>query len=132
MKAGDALNVRVSDGSFPSASRSQETRARRKSRQSPEVQPALFQSDQSVRKAMAKKSKETFEELYRRLEETVAKLEEGGLPLERSLALYEEGMSLARRCQEMLDARGGAHPPATGDVGRAVGAGSRRGRDTLG
>jgi len=51
-----------------------------------------------------KKSKETFEELFRRLEETVAKLEEGGLPLERSLALYEEGMTLARRCQEMLDA----------------------------
>jgi exodeoxyribonuclease VII small subunit len=50
-----------------------------------------------------KKSKETFEELFRRLEETVAKLEEGGLPLERSLALYEEGMLLARRCQEMLD-----------------------------
>ncbi|MGD0116143.1 MAG: exodeoxyribonuclease VII small subunit [Dehalococcoidia bacterium] len=52
----------------------------------------------------AKKSKETFEELYRRLEETVGKLEEGGLPLERSLALYEDGMTLARRCQEMLDA----------------------------
>ena len=51
-----------------------------------------------------KKNKETFEELYRRLEETVAKLEEGGLPLERSLALYEEGMQLAHRCQEMLDA----------------------------
>jgi exodeoxyribonuclease VII small subunit len=50
-----------------------------------------------------KKNKETFEELFRRLEETVTKLEEGGLPLERSLALYEEGMLLARRCQEMLD-----------------------------
>ncbi len=52
----------------------------------------------------ARKSKESFEDLYRRLEETVAKLEEGGLPLERSLALYEEGMVLARRCQELLDA----------------------------
>jgi exodeoxyribonuclease VII small subunit len=51
----------------------------------------------------SKKSKETFEELFRRLEETVAKLEEGGLPLEQSLALYEEGMILAKRCQEMLD-----------------------------
>jgi exodeoxyribonuclease VII small subunit len=51
-----------------------------------------------------KKNKETFEDLFRRLEETVTKLEEGGLPLERSLALYEEGMTLARRCQEMLDA----------------------------
>ena len=52
----------------------------------------------------AKKNKETFEELFRRLEETVTKLEGGGLPLERSLALYEEGMTLARRCQETLDA----------------------------
>jgi len=52
----------------------------------------------------AKKDKETFEALFRRLEETVAKLEEGGLPLEQSLALYEEGMLLARRCQELLDA----------------------------
>ncbi len=46
----------------------------------------------------------SFEELYRRLEEVVARLEAGGLGLEESLALYEEGMRLARRCQEMLDA----------------------------
>ncbi len=52
----------------------------------------------------ARKNKERFEDLFHRLEETVAKLEEGGLPLERSLALYEDGMLLARRCQEMLDA----------------------------
>jgi exodeoxyribonuclease VII small subunit len=51
-----------------------------------------------------KKNKETFEELFRRLEETVTKLEEGGLRLERSLALYEEGVTLAQRCQETLDA----------------------------
>ena len=45
---------------------------------------------------------EGFETLYGRLEQTVARLEEGGLTLEESLALYEEGMKLARRCQEML------------------------------
>ncbi len=45
---------------------------------------------------------EGFETLYHRLEESVAKLEEGGLTLEESLALYEEGMKLARRCQELL------------------------------
>ena len=50
------------------------------------------------------KGKESFEELYRRLEETVVKLEEGGLTLNQSLVLYEEGMALAQRCQEMLDA----------------------------
>jgi exodeoxyribonuclease VII small subunit len=54
---------------------------------------------------MSKNQKrESFEELFRRLEETVAKLEEGGLTLNQSLALYEEGMALAQRCQEMLDA----------------------------
>jgi len=51
---------------------------------------------------MASKKAEGFESLYRRLEETVAKLEEGGLTLEASIALYEEGMKLARRCQELL------------------------------
>jgi len=49
------------------------------------------------------KGKESFEELFRRLEETVAKLEEGGLTLSQSLALYEEGMTLAQRCQELLN-----------------------------
>jgi exodeoxyribonuclease VII small subunit len=45
---------------------------------------------------------EGFEALYSRLEEAVSKLEKGGLTLEESLSLYEEGMQLARRCQEML------------------------------
>lgn len=51
---------------------------------------------------MAARKKEGFEALYRRLEETVARLEEGGLTLAESLELYEEGMKLARRCQELL------------------------------
>jgi exodeoxyribonuclease VII small subunit len=45
---------------------------------------------------------EGFEALYKRLEESVSKLEEGGLTLDESLALYEDGMQLARRCQELL------------------------------
>jgi exodeoxyribonuclease VII small subunit len=45
----------------------------------------------------------SFEQLYARLEETVGKLERGGLPLEESIALYEEGMELAKKCQEILD-----------------------------
>jgi len=49
------------------------------------------------------KDQQTFEELYQRLEETVAKLEAGGLSLDDALTLYEEGMNLARRCQEILD-----------------------------
>jgi exodeoxyribonuclease VII small subunit len=46
---------------------------------------------------------DTFEKLYAKLEETVDKLEAGGLPLEQAIALYEEGMTLARQCQERLD-----------------------------
>jgi exodeoxyribonuclease VII small subunit len=52
---------------------------------------------------MASEAGQSFEERFRRLEETVAKLEEGGLPLEEALALYEEGMRLAQSCQELLD-----------------------------
>lgn len=52
---------------------------------------------------MAPQQQESFEELYQRLEETVARLEAGNLPLEESIALYEDGMALARRCQELLD-----------------------------
>ena len=44
----------------------------------------------------------TFEALYSRLEEVSARLEAGNLPLEESVALYEEGMRLAQRCQALL------------------------------
>ncbi len=43
-----------------------------------------------------------FEAQYKRLEESVAKLEEGDLTLEESLALYEAGMKVAKQCQELL------------------------------
>jgi exodeoxyribonuclease VII small subunit len=43
-----------------------------------------------------------FESRMRRLEEIVHQLEEGELPLERSLALFEEGVALARHLDEQL------------------------------
>jgi exodeoxyribonuclease VII small subunit len=46
---------------------------------------------------------EGFEDVYRRLEGLVAKLEEGGLTLEQAIELYEEGMKMAQRCQAMLE-----------------------------
>lgn len=46
----------------------------------------------------------TFEEAFTELEETVRKLEAGGLTLEDSLALYERGQALAARCNAQLDA----------------------------
>lgn len=51
--------------------------------------------------ASEKRSK-GFEELYNQLEATVGRLEDGGLTLEESLALFEQGMKLARRCREIL------------------------------
>lgn len=46
----------------------------------------------------------SFESVYEQLERAVAQLETGGLSLEESIAVYETGMRLARRCKEMLDA----------------------------
>ena len=43
-----------------------------------------------------------FEEVYRRLEETVFQLEQGELSLTDSERLYVQGMELAHRCQQLL------------------------------
>jgi exodeoxyribonuclease VII small subunit len=45
----------------------------------------------------------TFEKAFTELEETVHKLEAGGLTLEESLALYERGQALAAHCNAQLD-----------------------------
>jgi len=45
----------------------------------------------------------SFEESTRRLADIVAQLEGGDLPLEKSLALFEEGVRLARAAQLRLD-----------------------------
>lgn len=44
-----------------------------------------------------------FEEAMKRLEEIVASLEAGDLPLEESLKAFEEGMKLAKFCSEKLE-----------------------------
>jgi exodeoxyribonuclease VII small subunit len=46
----------------------------------------------------------SFEDALRRLSEIVEKLEDGELPLEDSLKLFEEGVRLARTSQSRLDA----------------------------
>ncbi|NQT23204.1 MAG: exodeoxyribonuclease VII small subunit [Candidatus Omnitrophica bacterium] len=43
-----------------------------------------------------------FEEAIKKLEGIVEKLENGDLPLEDSLAKYEEGIKLSRICQKKL------------------------------
>jgi exodeoxyribonuclease VII small subunit len=45
-----------------------------------------------------------FETALERLEERVRQLEAGDLSLEAALALYEEGVELARTCHEQLEA----------------------------
>lgn len=44
-----------------------------------------------------------FEQAFAELEETVRKLEAGGLVLEESLALFERGQALTARCSTQLD-----------------------------
>jgi len=44
-----------------------------------------------------------FEDCLTRLEQIVALLEGGNLSLEESLKVYEEGVSLARRCAAYLE-----------------------------
>jgi exodeoxyribonuclease VII small subunit len=51
----------------------------------------------------ASKPRQSFEDLYRQLEETVTRLEHGGLNLDDSLSAYEEAVGLAQRCQQLLD-----------------------------
>lgn len=44
-----------------------------------------------------------FEEALARLEEVVKELEDGGLSLEKSLELFEEGVKLVKFCKTELD-----------------------------
>jgi exodeoxyribonuclease VII small subunit len=44
----------------------------------------------------------TFDQALAELQRTVADLEAGGQPLERSIALYERGVALHERCASLL------------------------------
>ncbi len=46
--------------------------------------------------------KENFEAVLKRLEEIVGKMESGGLSLEESMALYEEGVKKSEKLNAML------------------------------
>lgn len=45
----------------------------------------------------------SFEEAMTRLQEIVAALEDGKLPLEKGIALYKEGAACVRFCREQLE-----------------------------
>lgn len=47
-------------------------------------------------------AKKTFEQSLARLEKIVDALEQGEVPLENAIALYEEGIGLSKECMETL------------------------------
>ena len=51
---------------------------------------------------MANEKPKSFESSLEELERIVRELEQGELPLERSLELFEQGVKLSRQCQERL------------------------------
>ena len=55
-----------------------------------------------VTKVQPAEGTKSFEESLADLEEIVAKLESGDLPLEESLQLFEEGVRLSRTCRERV------------------------------
>jgi exodeoxyribonuclease VII small subunit len=53
-------------------------------------------------KKQSKTSTGTFEHSIKRLEKIVETLEEGSVPLEEALKMYEEGVMLSKLCLEKL------------------------------
>ncbi len=49
-----------------------------------------------------KDSKHTFEQSLKRLEQIVEELEQGEVPLDDALKMYEEGIELSKACVEKL------------------------------
>jgi exodeoxyribonuclease VII small subunit len=60
-------------------------------------------SRNNLRAGMSDTSIKDFEAAIAELESVVKKLEEGDLPLEQSLALYERGVQLSRFCHARLE-----------------------------
>jgi exodeoxyribonuclease VII small subunit len=48
-------------------------------------------------------AKERFEDALSKLEKIVSRLEDGEIPLEESLKLFEEGIRLSRLCNQKLE-----------------------------
>ena len=60
-------------------------------------------SAQGTKKKSTINKSEAFEDVLGQLEQLVQSLEEGELPLEKSLEAFEAGVGLARRAQAKLD-----------------------------
>ncbi len=51
---------------------------------------------------MEKNENVTFEEAMQKLEQIVGALEEGNVPLEKAISLFQEGMNLSNICHDKL------------------------------
>jgi exodeoxyribonuclease VII small subunit len=72
--------------------------------------------------AHADVKKLSFERAIEELESIVKRLEDGKVPLEESIAIYERGESLKRRCEELLrQAEARVDKITTDAAGQAVG-----------
>lgn len=54
-------------------------------------------------KQKAESKDSSFEKLFVELESIVSQLETGDLPLDESLALFQRGTVLAKKCSDLLD-----------------------------
>ncbi len=66
-------------------------------------------------------AKLTFEKALAELEQIVQRLERGDVPLEESVAIYERGESLKRRCEELLRQAEARVEKITLDAGKPTG-----------
>ena len=57
-----------------------------------------------MRKKEPESAAPSFEQALAELESIVARMEDGGLSLEQSLAAHKRGLELAKQCRERLDA----------------------------
>lgn len=51
---------------------------------------------------MSEQKELSFEEAMEKLEEVVAKLEQGDVPLEEAISMFQEGMTLSKLCHDKL------------------------------
>jgi len=56
---------------------------------------------------MSERQEPSFEEAQRELDEIVARLERGDVPIDDAIALWQRGEELYRRCAALLDAAEG-------------------------
>ena len=64
----------------------------------------LYNMHRTGKELQMRKKNETFEELVKRLEQIVERMESGDIDLDESIKLYEEGLDKSKKLTEMLAA----------------------------